>query len=635
VTQQTIFLFDSYDTDYFPDADDPFPDDSTAGLWDFDSLTVSDTQINACDANTDWSGIAATNPPDVDDVDYMEGSGSLKATSTAEAGKYGSMMYNPSGTWDWSHKYSIRFWYKISDKTDVETIRLTIYDSDGNYLYKDYISDVVAGEWQRFEIKFDDMTEVQVSGSFDITAVNSIQFAEKEGTSTPHPTFWVDDIQVREHRYTDASGNGNTGYAIGAHAPNLPSSSDADIVACWNMREGPDWTGCVLRLPFDEGSGSTVYDHSGEGNDGTINGATWTYDSEKGWCLSFDGQDDYTEISSPSNINDLTAFTWSLWVYPRSKGASNYGTMMAKGTGFSQKGMQFDGDSGFTGIKAYVLTDATRAQTKTPDGSLPLNTWTHVVLTYDDSGDRKIHIYLNGTEPTYSQQQAATGTLQSDAGSLFIGNLPNLGSYWWDGLIKEVRIYDYTATSTEASNLYSTGYPRGNDLYPTVWDDCEDLNNAGGTWAVGNGSTVGNTTTSKYGTNAIYIKGGTGDNPYAQLYPASNLDWSDYKSFEIWLAPLNDDGTPATSSEARIRFWDGSLNEAQFYTTLSATPNEYTLKKCELNGSGIGDPPDSDTGIDWSDVHRIVVQIWNTTDNIDMAFDHIVLRKSPDPAAGP
>jgi len=34
--------------------------------------------------------------------------------------------------------------------------------------------------------------------------------------------------------------------------------------------------GLVLWLPMEEGGGTTVYDKSGYGNDGTINGATWT-----------------------------------------------------------------------------------------------------------------------------------------------------------------------------------------------------------------------------------------------------------------------------------------------------------------------------------------------------------------------
>ena len=42
-----------------------------------------------------------------------------------------------------------------------------------------------------------------------------------------------------------------------------PTGSEAGIVGCWN---------------FEEGSGNTVYDLSSNGNDGTINGATYSTD---------------------------------------------------------------------------------------------------------------------------------------------------------------------------------------------------------------------------------------------------------------------------------------------------------------------------------------------------------------------
>ena len=49
---------------------------------------------------------------------------------------------------------------------------------------------------------------------------------------------------------------------------------------------------------FDEGLGTTAYDESGQGNDGTIAGAAWQDESMcvSGKCLYFDGTDDYVNI---------------------------------------------------------------------------------------------------------------------------------------------------------------------------------------------------------------------------------------------------------------------------------------------------------------------------------------------------
>ena len=73
--------------------------------------------------------------------------------------------------------------------------------------------------------------------------------------------------------------------------------------------------GLVAEWHFDEGSGSVVKDISGNGNNGTIYGATWV-DGKFGKALSFDGMDDYVEITygSLSPIGSLSYFTTEAWI---------------------------------------------------------------------------------------------------------------------------------------------------------------------------------------------------------------------------------------------------------------------------------------------------------------------------------
>jgi len=51
--------------------------------------------------------------------------------------------------------------------------------------------------------------------------------------------------------------------------------SDTEIQQIYHNPEAPPTQGLVLWLNFDEGSGTTAHDRSGNGNDGTIYGATW------------------------------------------------------------------------------------------------------------------------------------------------------------------------------------------------------------------------------------------------------------------------------------------------------------------------------------------------------------------------
>ena len=72
--------------------------------------------------------------------------------------------------------------------------------------------------------------------------------------------------------------------------------------------------GLVGHWSFDEGNGNVVYDYSGNDNTGNIYGATWV-EGVLGGALSFDGVDDYIEISNTPEFNSFTQITTSSWVY--------------------------------------------------------------------------------------------------------------------------------------------------------------------------------------------------------------------------------------------------------------------------------------------------------------------------------
>ena len=62
--------------------------------------------------------------------------------------------------------------------------------------------------------------------------------------------------------------------------------------------------GLVAAYSFDAGSGSTAADASGNGNDGTINGATWTTAAKFGNALSFNGASSYVDFGNPTSLRN-------------------------------------------------------------------------------------------------------------------------------------------------------------------------------------------------------------------------------------------------------------------------------------------------------------------------------------------
>src|SRR5262249_50278350 len=67
---------------------------------------------------------------------------------------------------------------------------------------------------------------------------------------------------------------------------------------------------------FNEGSGTMVNDLSGNGNNGTISGATWTTSGKYGTALSFNGTNALVSINNAASLQLSSAMTLEAWVYP-------------------------------------------------------------------------------------------------------------------------------------------------------------------------------------------------------------------------------------------------------------------------------------------------------------------------------
>jgi len=74
--------------------------------------------------------------------------------------------------------------------------------------------------------------------------------------------------------------------------------------------------GLVAAYSFDAGTGMSAADGSGNGNVGTITGATWTTRGRYGNALSFDGADDTVRVPASASLDIRSALTLSAWIRP-------------------------------------------------------------------------------------------------------------------------------------------------------------------------------------------------------------------------------------------------------------------------------------------------------------------------------
>jgi PKD repeat protein len=220
----------------------------------------------------------------------------------------------------------------------------------------------------------------------------------------------------------------------------------------------PSGSGLVAHWTFDGGSGSTASDASGHGYHGTLK----NMDLSKAWvagylggALEFDGINDYVDIGSPEGLENLPSFTYAAWIFPKSWGHDNAGVILTKHAYIKHWRLV---DSG--SIHCYLDTKrGSPARSTAIDGTISLNTWQHVALTYDDNGDRQVHLYKNGKEVEYASQFAATGPLTSDARGNFLISGYDHATRWFDGRIDDVRLYNRALRVFELQRLVQGTLP--------------------------------------------------------------------------------------------------------------------------------------------------------------------------------
>ena len=208
---------------------------------------------------------------------------------------------------------------------------------------------------------------------------------------------------------------------------------------------------------FEEGVGSTVYDYSGYGNNGTLQNFNFTPSS--GWttgiignALSFDGVDDYVNFGNDASLRITDKLTFEAWIkFTKLPSESAHVRL------FGKKGT---GD-----YFVYLLNTNNKPVFSTWGGwSSAVNTpisdhnWHHLVITYDDSLD-KVVFYLDGV---LDVERTQTGTITATAAVLAISDTGI--TFPFNGLIDEVRIYNQALSAFEIQKHYAEGLGKHDNL---------------------------------------------------------------------------------------------------------------------------------------------------------------------------
>ncbi len=205
---------------------------------------------------------------------------------------------------------------------------------------------------------------------------------------------------------------------------------------------------------FNEGTGTTAYDFSGHGNNGTWSGTqsggSGYYSPGKLWtCAGYwNGTDDYVNAGTPSQLrinqlgNQVTLSVWLNWEGNPS-GLEYIG-------GFNGYFGDYEIWISASASSTYTIlfeVDGQYGNSLATSGAISENSWHHIAATFNQSS---MIIYVDGAEIASKSSPyfpPTDGSSNLEFGESY--------AYYFHGLMNDYRIYNHTLTASQIQAIYN------------------------------------------------------------------------------------------------------------------------------------------------------------------------------------
>jgi hypothetical protein len=204
----------------------------------------------------------------------------------------------------------------------------------------------------------------------------------------------------------------------------------------------------MAKLPFDETSGTTALDTTGNGWNGTLVGGASHVAGKSGNAVDLSGSSQYVALPSGA-VSNYDKITMAAWVNLDT--ASNFSRIFDFGSGTS-KYMFLTPQNGANGKIRFAVTTNSYSGEQFIDGTsaLPTGGWHHVAVTLNGSTGI---LYVDGVQVGSNSGMTIKPSDLGVTTQNWIGRSQYAGDPYLDGRVDDFRIYNRALTASEVTHV--------------------------------------------------------------------------------------------------------------------------------------------------------------------------------------
>ncbi|RFP09199.1 hypothetical protein D0T25_23995 [Duganella sp. BJB488] len=286
------------------------------------------------------------------------------------------------------------------------------------------------------------VTSGQVTLSWWGTAY-ATSYSVKRGTAAGGPYTTIATAISDLLTYRDASlAAGTYYYVVTAMTPT------GETVAS-NEAKASTAVGLHTYLSFDEGSGTTAADATGNGHAGTLVNAAWAT-GKKGNAVSLNGANGYVSLPDGA-LAELGDFTIATWVYWNASSSQVEARIFDFGWDINHYMCLIPHCAGANVIRfAFTLDGIDGEQRINGTAELPYGQWVHVAVTVAGSLGT---LYVNGGAVGSNTAMRYAPFRLGSTSQNWIGRAQYANKPYFNGKVDDFRIYNGALSATEIAAL--------------------------------------------------------------------------------------------------------------------------------------------------------------------------------------